>query len=164
MMSTVNMSPRKVREEILWDRTQDGCTLIEAKTYGSNTWIAYIDPEGVKHIELALIEKVGGGETSYKIIPESAGPAYYDCPLHFLDIVPVANTEFAREWRDKVRSRSKRIQQARSLLTRRGARVQIFGCIYTTMGYAQGRSWVVRAESGGLAKLPPRYVEHVEMA
>lgn len=36
----------------------------------------------------------------YKSMCESSGPYFYDCPLSYLDMVPVAD----QEWRDKVRS------------------------------------------------------------
>lgn len=39
-----------------------------------------------------------GGDWGYKPMSEGVGPYYYDCPLRFLDAVPVAN----EEWRHKV--------------------------------------------------------------
>lgn len=164
MASTTYASTKEVREDLIRDRSIEGYTLIDAKTYGPKTWVAYIDPKGVKHIELILIQNVGEGEVAYKVIPESAGPAYYYCPLEFLEIVPVASTEFAREWRAKVKSRAEHKKRARAVLAKHGVKIEVFGNTYTTMGYALGRSWIVKREDGQLARLTPRSIEHVRLA
>jgi hypothetical protein len=39
----------------------------------------------------------------YKSMDESMGPAYYTCPLSYLDMVPMPDSPYAREWREKVR-------------------------------------------------------------
>lgn len=47
------------------------------------------------------------GDWGYKDMAECEHPYYYDCPLRFLDIAPVAN----QEWRDKVRLYHKRARR-----------------------------------------------------
>jgi hypothetical protein len=40
----------------------------------------------------------------YKPMDESVGPAYYRCPVEWLDLVPVPNSPYAAGWREKVRA------------------------------------------------------------
>jgi hypothetical protein len=42
------------------------------------------------------------GDWGYKGMSESMGPAYYGCPLRFLDMVPIPDTSYAEDWRKKV--------------------------------------------------------------
>jgi len=38
----------------------------------------------------------------YKPMDETFGPHYYDCPIHYLKMVPCPDSKFAREWREQV--------------------------------------------------------------
>lgn len=40
----------------------------------------------------------------YKDMTESMGPAYYSCPLKYLDITPLPKSEYAEGWREQVRA------------------------------------------------------------
>lgn len=55
-------------------------------------------------ILLFLLGKDGNYGWGYKDMTESMGPAYYDCPLAFLDAVPEPQSEYSAGWRDKVRA------------------------------------------------------------
>lgn len=50
-----------------------------------------------RYIALFLLDQCGGG-WGYKDLCESMHPYYYNCPLHFLALAPVANDA----WRAKV--------------------------------------------------------------
>ena len=45
-----------------------------------------------------------GGEWGIKSLCESSGPYYFSCPLKYLDMVPVPDSKYAPEWREKVRA------------------------------------------------------------
>ncbi len=45
------------------------------------------------------------GWISYKTLLETGGLYYTDCPVHFLDMAPVPDCLYAREWRVRVRCR-----------------------------------------------------------
>lgn len=75
--------------------------LLAKSLKGNHLWIVWQKPSGERYIYLALLQGTpgGGGDGwGYKDMSESMGPYTYDVPLKFLDMVPVANTE----WREKV--------------------------------------------------------------
>lgn len=69
---------------------------------GNILWavMEHTEPAGQKSlfIECFVLVK-SGGEWGYKAIGECQEPAYYSCPLSYLDMVPLANAT----WRQKVR-------------------------------------------------------------
>ena len=67
-------------------------------------WQAIRTPAGAVVICCALL-KCDGGEWGYKLMDESMGPNYYDCPLRLLDMAsdPMPGT-YAADWRAKVRA------------------------------------------------------------
>lgn len=69
------------------------------KLVGNELWVINGTPAdgGDSYIGLYLLEKEGR-TWGYKPLTESSGPYYYNCPLAFLDAVPLAN----HEWRLKV--------------------------------------------------------------
>jgi hypothetical protein len=60
---------------------------VEVTTFGETYWAVF------ESGDQRTIEWVVG----LKSVPEAAGPAAYDCPLYFFDLVPVAN----ESWREK---------------------------------------------------------------
>ena len=79
-----------------------GTTCLKYTVKGSTMW-AIMETNGAKWIACNLVKvdrKVGAG---YKGMSESMGPCNYDCPLAYLDEVPVAGT-YGAEWRTKVRA------------------------------------------------------------
>ncbi len=55
--------------------------------------------ESIRYIRLDLLSYASQhGGYGYKSMSEACGPYYYNCPLKFLEMAPVAN----QEWRDKV--------------------------------------------------------------
>lgn len=62
------------------------------------------DDENSRSIACYLTKNDKGFGWGYKGMSESMGPAYYGCPLRFLDMVPIPDTPYAEEWRGKVRA------------------------------------------------------------
>lgn len=62
------------------------------------------DDESDRLIACYLTKSDKGFGWGYKGMSESCGPAYYGCPLRFLDMVPMPDHPYAKEWRDKVRA------------------------------------------------------------
>ena len=56
--------------------------------------------EVTRHIGCYLLASERGFGYGYKAMSEDVHPYYYDCPLKFFDMVPVAN----QEWREKCRA------------------------------------------------------------
>jgi hypothetical protein len=67
-------------------------------------WQAIRAPQGNVVICCALIRQEDG-EWGYKLMDESMGPNYYDCPMQLLNMAtePTPGT-YAAEWRAKVRA------------------------------------------------------------
>lgn len=81
-------------------------SLVASVVRGSRHWYVRRLEDGRCYIGLDLLAKdsFGRSEWGYKDMDESCGPAYYDCPLKFLDLAQPAPTEgWAAEWREKVR-------------------------------------------------------------
>jgi len=71
---------------------------------GNHLWAIMSHSEHGRAIVLFLLSKDRGGGWGCKDMTESMGPAYYTCPLSFLDAVPVADGPYAADWRNKVRA------------------------------------------------------------
>lgn len=52
---------------------------------------------------------------SYKVMDESMGPCYYDCPKYILDCLTETEYEYAINWRNKCREHTKKKNQLNSL-------------------------------------------------
>lgn len=68
-------------------------------------------PVAELYIGCFLIQKVRG-DWGYKALCESMGPCYYDCPLEYLQQVPIASTS----WRKQVVEYHKRYDIAMNIL------------------------------------------------
>lgn len=77
--------------------------VINHRTNGNHLWMLVFDSrDNSRTIELALLHKFDEG-WGYKIIDETCGPTYYDCPLSFLNQCTEPKNNYAKEWREKVR-------------------------------------------------------------
>jgi hypothetical protein len=73
--------------------------------------VTFKDGKVLNLIECNLLRK-SGGDWGYKPMVEGMGPSYYNCPLPYLDMAPVAN----EEWRKTVREHHARTEKARNVL------------------------------------------------
>lgn len=85
-------------------RETEKAICLAKSTKGNHLWTVWEEKDNKnRHIVLFLLssnKKCWG----YKDISESAGPCYYDCPKKFLKLVPIPDSPYAQEWRDKVLS------------------------------------------------------------
>jgi hypothetical protein len=64
--------------------------------------VAYVlIDDGVKEVVVCLMEREGS-YINIKIMGEDVGPCYYDCPKHWIALLPPTTKPYAVEWRRKV--------------------------------------------------------------
>jgi len=81
------------------------CTPLKARVVGNHVWQAVRhEPTGQVFIHLHLIAKDRNGGWGYKDMSEDAGPYCYDCPLSLLALCSEPTSDYAKEWREKVRA------------------------------------------------------------
>lgn len=86
-------------------------TCIAHHTHGNTLWAVWErQPGGEREIVCYLLERDPDG-WGYKDIPETSGPAYYTCPLSYLDMVPTPDSQYAGPWREEVRAYHARTRQ-----------------------------------------------------
>jgi hypothetical protein len=88
------------KRHVIEDVTREGETVkcVRKSTVGNHLWTIWERKEdGHKFIVLFLLAR-DRGNWGYKDMTESMHPYYYDCPLSFLDEVPVAS----EDWREGV--------------------------------------------------------------
>lgn len=95
-----------------WERRQGG--RVEARTHavrGNQAWFIFdvFDAEGKRefsYIGLLLFER-DCAALAWKDLDESVAPYYTNCPIEFLDAVPLdlnRSSGYAAEWREQVRA------------------------------------------------------------
>jgi hypothetical protein len=93
-------------------RGSDKLRCIRKASHGSELWTIWEDTE-TKHKTIVLFLLARKDRNwGYKDMTEAMHPYYYQCPLSFLDEVPVAN----EDWREKVRKYHKQKKQNHSLV------------------------------------------------
>ena len=129
---------------------RSGWTIHDTKASRDGQWYL-IERQGEMIIYLGLMKK-GRGEYAIKTISESMGPYYFDCPLKWLDLAPVAS----QEWRDKV----KELHQRKALKLEIGLTFELYGKRYKVDRYSEIRKrWMVKDESGMVWALRPGQVK-----
>jgi hypothetical protein len=71
---------------------------------GADGWYIYEDvPESEREVVGVVIRTYVNDKNNfgYKLISETSGPCYYDCPKSILDILTPTDNAFAQEWRKK---------------------------------------------------------------
>lgn len=93
------------QEEVhdILDSFDEGVTVRRHSLRGQHLWIIVETPTRTL-IVLALLKSGGHhGGYGHKLIDETSGPGYYDCPLTWLSDVPDPETGFSTQWRQAVR-------------------------------------------------------------
>lgn len=90
----------RTKKEIVAELTEDEERVVRFQVIGSTLWTI----EDAGHDELMICVYLLARSRrlhcwGFKAMSEQVGPFYYDCPLEFIDLVPVVNTA----WREKVR-------------------------------------------------------------
>lgn len=123
-------------------------------------------------IALHLIEKEKGYGYGYKDMDESCGPYAYDCPLKFLDMVPVPDSKHAAGWREKVRAyhqektgkakKRAKISIGSHLVLVDGLRLNDSPLKEVTVVFTAPRQIVGVTSDGIRVKIAPRYIQEIK--
>ena len=92
---TCGATKHDIVEEVLGEL---GHRVIDYRICSNTLWFVCRSARG-EYIGCFLLASDGGFGWGYKDMEESMHPYYYDCPLDFLDLAPVA----CAAWRDLVR-------------------------------------------------------------
>ena len=138
-------SPSAVKSCIERDILNSGYRILAKGGAGREYYVA-TERNGERSITLYLIEQFEG-EYSYKPIPESFGPYYYNVPDKVLRAAPLSDdaSESARNWRAAVAARKER--KARTF--NKGQAVTVYGKAYTIVGEYNRSKMLIRSIEDG---------------
>lgn len=141
-------SAKELKAHILRDdATPEYKAIAHATTnVGRNLWVVYEkrDGSGARLLALYLLRSYRG-EWGYKSVSESMGPAETDCPLRFLDMVPLdPKAQYAGPWREKVKAHHAKASATFS----EGETVRVFGKLYKVLGRVK-RSYRIQSLDTG---------------
>jgi hypothetical protein len=72
---------------------------------GNTLYVVWeVQETGERWISVNLMRNNGSYGWGYKDMTESMGPTECSCPLKFLDMVAEPNSEYAKNWRERVRA------------------------------------------------------------
>jgi len=108
-----------IAEELRPGRYGEGSVAIAHKSTAQALYVVYELADKRRVLEVTLIEK-HGGEYSRKGMSEESGPYVHDCPLRLLELVPEPDSEYAKNWRARVRA-----HHAKHVALRVGATVKL---------------------------------------
>lgn len=148
-----NIRKKELVEELISPNSlSPGYSIIEHRIVGNNLWYLYSRPNGEKTIGLFLLAP-GGNEMGwgYKGMNEDSGPCQLDCPVSLINKCDPPESDWAREWREKVlvnRNEKKKKDEA----LRANALVRIYGKEYKLLYKITGSTkWTVKEiETGKL--------------
>jgi hypothetical protein len=107
-----------------------------------------------------------GSGWGYKDMCESSGPYYYSCPLSYLDMVPMPDSPYAPEWREKVRAyhaqRNKKLVVGQTYPATTGVKIGSRHVVEVTIKKLRPLLGAVKLEDGEVipeVKLKKRHVE-----
>lgn len=149
-------SVREIKQYVLRERN-DGYQVLEhaSTSYGRNLWVVYRHPKGYEFIALYKMQKAGK-VWLYKDMTESCGPVEVDCPLKFLERVPLrANEQYAPKWREGVRQ----YHSKRKVAFSEGEEVLIYGKRYKVIGKVLRSYRVQRLSDGAIFRAGPSKME-----
>lgn len=112
-------------------------------------WYALIEttaPDSSKHKWFAICVTAWGkkaGDLSYKLMDQTCGPCYYDCPMSWFKDVPVAN-DYDQEWRAKCIEKQTRKKKANAL----GKTLKVGDIVRFDIAYDGETDWVYAGTSG----------------
>lgn len=159
----------QTKAELITHLTEGDTTLrTHRKCLRGNTLWAI--QENVGHPELGrfivayLLRKQPGYGWGYKPVEESMGPAELSCPVSYLDEVPVPDSQFAPEWRNRVRQRhaEKNRQRRMAQQAQVGNQVEMIAGVEPRMlKIVRTRPLTGRASDGSLWRVPPKFIERV---
>ena len=100
-----SLSKDDMVNEILSSYSRYG-TILANSVRGNHLWFVYTDTKSNQPCILLALLKKDSGCWGYKIMDETEGPYYYDCPKKFLKLQPVVYNKNAKTWRESVLSKT----------------------------------------------------------
>lgn len=148
----------------------NGMTTVKKAFSGNHLWCVH-EHEGDQFICLYLMSKGpkehGGPNWGYKDVDESMGPAYYTCPVSFLDEAqPEPTTGYAVEWRAEVRRRAAFLKSLTKGVTLRWREDSYVESDIYSFQLLQRRSpscFVARGDNGNIYRLGKRVLNQMEV-
>ena len=151
-------------------RGSERAACLAHSVYGNHLWSVWETKpaDGAPPKRLIVLDLLGssrGEGWGNKGMDESMGPYTYDCPLKFLDMVPVA----CQTWRDKVRAH----HAAKSAKLKRKSQIKIGSTVRLTPGLMvrglpictarviQVKPLRAETDTGCVVRLMPRHIAEV---
>jgi hypothetical protein len=129
-------------------RSQVRSYVIVDEHIGRNVWFLLEQPSGERFIVLFLTEG-GAGGWAYKDVTEDMGPCEVDCPLRLIEAAGPIESQYANEWRDRVRAYWQTKVARMAQVIEPGVKVTVYGKPYTVIKPADtGRSWIIENPAG----------------
>lgn len=140
------------------DFYSEGYKALKHRLVGNQHWSLVEAPDGRKFITLEIISS-SGGQWGYKGMDESVGPAYYDCPVSFLNEADEPRNEFASQWREKVMAKKARPAYAS------GQVWNIYGKEYElTESAGKRKGWLgILSTTGEMFRIPFAHLSKAEL-
>lgn len=139
----------KTKEQLLERLRREvgsGRKIIKESVVGNHRWSVEEyerDGQTIRYIRLDLLAYFrDDGAWGYKDLCESMGPCEVDCPLSFLDLVPVPDGPYAEGWRARVREYHRGRAQRRNL-AREGLEVEYGDATFRLEKNLGRRGWIV---------------------
>lgn len=122
-----------IAELLRLERIWPGTKVLAYKSTSKAYYAVVEKTDGTRILDVALLERHGGCY-SVKSMGETMGPyGCDDCPLEYLDMVPEPNSEYAKDWRKRVRAHwaAKEVKRMAMKRLAVGGKVRLIpGCKY----------------------------------
>lgn len=109
-------------------RSQVRSYVIVDEHIGRNVWFLLEQPSGERFIVLFLTEG-GAGGWAYKDVTEDMGPCEVDCPLRLIEAAGPIESQYANEWRDRVRAYWQTKVARMAQVIEPGVKVTVYGSL-----------------------------------
>jgi hypothetical protein len=168
---------KKILSDMTSENDKGKWAVIDHSLIGQHLWYV-IDwtnktvnpPKTERIISLSLLQGDKTYGWGHKDMSESCGPCYYDCPLKYLDMAPIPDSQYAQGWRDKVRAyHTNKYAKAKTVKSVEvGDTVKLTpGCRYRGNAITEGMVYMklgtkVILDWGGIrVRIPPRMIAEV---
>lgn len=151
----VNEGKKELVERLVNRGFSPGYKMLEHKVVGNNLWYIFSRPDDSKSIGLYRLQPGGRSDEGwgYKGVGEDSGPGEFDCPIAFIQKCDPPQTDYAREWREKMMQLDARKKELKKSL-RPGVLINLWKKDYRLIE-KQKSQWIVQSvETGTLFRLP----------
>jgi hypothetical protein len=124
-----------------WGNEVSKTTALAKSVKGNQLWVVFETVKGEvqeRFIALFLLASQKGYGWGYKDMDEDMGPFYYNCPLKFLKMQPLARNDSSKEWREGVKKYWQKNKDAKKML----GKLQP-GVVFKTKGLSENEFKVI---------------------